>query len=60
MTTTRDVDPGLSRRAFLGRSALVTGGTVLTLTALGRLSARTARAASGAACAEEDTGRSSR
>jgi uncharacterized protein len=47
MTMTRDVHPGLSRRVFLGRSALVAGGTVLSLTALGRLSARSARAASG-------------
>jgi secreted PhoX family phosphatase len=47
MTMTPDVHPGLSRRVFLGRSALVAGGTVLSLTALGRLSARSARAASG-------------
>jgi hypothetical protein len=45
--TTRDAHLGLSRRAFLGRSALFTGGTVLSLTALGRLSARSALAASG-------------
>lgn len=44
---TRDAHPGLSRRAFLGRSALVTGGTVLSLTALGRLSARSALADGG-------------
>jgi uncharacterized protein len=45
--TTRDAHPGLSRRAFLGRSALVTGGTALSLTALGRLSARSALADGG-------------
>ena len=33
--------------SFLGRSALVTGGAALSLTALGRLSARSALAASG-------------
>lgn len=45
--TTRDPHLGLSRRAFLGRSALVTGGAVLSLTALGRLSARSAVATGG-------------
>jgi secreted PhoX family phosphatase len=43
----RDAHFGISRRAFLGRSALVTGGAALSLTALGRLVARSARAAAG-------------
>jgi uncharacterized protein len=42
-----DARPFLTRRAFLGRSALATGGTVLSLSALGRLDARLALAASG-------------
>ncbi len=37
----------LSRRTFLSRSAIVTGGSLLSLTALGRLSARSALAANG-------------
>jgi len=37
----------LTRRAFLGRSALATGGTVLSLSALGRLNARLALAEEG-------------
>jgi secreted PhoX family phosphatase len=37
----------LTRRTFLGRSALATGGAVLSLSALGRLGARSALAASG-------------
>jgi uncharacterized protein len=45
--TMRDAHFGISRRAFLGRSALVTGGAALSLTALGRLVARSARAAAG-------------
>ena len=39
--------PLLTRRAFIGRSAVVTGGCALSLTALGRLGARSALAASG-------------
>jgi uncharacterized protein len=42
---TRDSRPLLDRRSFLGRSALVTGGAVLSLTALGGLTARSALAA---------------
>jgi len=41
----RDSRPLLDRRSFLGRSALVTGGAVLSLTALGGLTARSALAA---------------
>jgi uncharacterized protein len=37
----------LTRRKFLGRSALATGGAVLSLSALGRLGARSALAQSG-------------
>jgi uncharacterized protein len=37
----------LTRRAFLGRSALATGGSLLTLSALGGLGARSALAATG-------------
>jgi uncharacterized protein len=44
---TRDVLQHLSRRTFLGRSALATGGAVLSLSALGRLGARSALAATG-------------
>jgi len=44
--TTRDAYRS-SRRTFLGRSALVTGGAALSLTALGGLTARSVRAASG-------------
>ncbi len=47
MTTTLGTRRGLSRRAFLGRSALVMGGVSLSLTAVGRLNVRSARAASG-------------
>jgi uncharacterized protein len=36
-----------TRRTFLGRSALATGGSVLSLSALGRLGARSALAATG-------------
>jgi uncharacterized protein len=43
--TTRHSRPLLDRRSFLGRSALVTGGAVLSLTALGGLTARAALAA---------------
>ena len=42
-----DARPLLTRRSFLGRSALATGGTVLSLSALGRLNARSALAAGG-------------
>jgi secreted PhoX family phosphatase len=45
--TTRDALQGLTRRVFLGRSALATGGAVLSLSALDRLGARSALAASG-------------
>jgi hypothetical protein len=41
------VRPAFSRRVFLGRSALVAGGSLVSLTALGRLSARSALAAGG-------------
>jgi len=44
---TSDTSPLVTRRAFLGRSALATGSTVLSLSALGRLGARSALAASG-------------
>jgi len=37
----------LTRRAFLTRSAVLTGGTLLSLTALGRLSARSVLAGNG-------------
>jgi secreted PhoX family phosphatase len=37
----------LSRRQFLHRAAIMTGGTLASMTALGRLSARVARAARG-------------
>jgi secreted PhoX family phosphatase len=43
---TRDSRPLLDRRSFLGRSALITGGAVLSLTALGGLTARSALGAS--------------
>src|SRR6266702_5470931 len=42
-----DARPLLTRRSFLGHSALATGGTVLSLSALGRLTARSALAAGG-------------
>ncbi len=45
--TTRKAASDLSRRSFLRRSAIAGGGAVLSLTALGRLSARSARAAGG-------------
>jgi len=44
---TQDPRPFLTRRGFLGRSALATGGAVVSLSALGRLGARSALAASG-------------
>jgi hypothetical protein len=43
----RDSKPGVSRRAFLGRSALAAGGVVVSLAALDRLGARAALADSG-------------
>jgi secreted PhoX family phosphatase len=47
MTTHPDGRRSLGRRAFLGRSALVAGGACLSLTAVGRLHARSVRVASG-------------
>jgi len=44
---TRDAWHLISRRAFLGRSALAASGAVLSLSALSRLGARSALAASG-------------
>jgi uncharacterized protein len=45
--TTRDAVNGVTRRRFLGRSGLATCGAALTLSALDRLGARSALAASG-------------
>lgn len=42
----------LNRRAFLGRSAVMSGAGLLSLTALGRLSARAAHAAAGGSLQE--------
>jgi hypothetical protein len=39
----------ISRRSFLGSSAMAAGGGLVSLTALGRLGAREAAAASGEA-----------
>ncbi len=44
---TRDAVNGVTRRLFLGRSGLATCGAVLSLSALDRLGARSALAASG-------------
>lgn len=44
---TSDARHLLTRRTFLGRSALATGGAVLSLSALSRLGARSAAAADG-------------